>query len=247
MSNALGTPPGSDPVERFLNRISSFETLEPDARDALWRAMTRGPLLPPLQQLHPDPLQDVSVLLSGWMCHFRLLDNGRRQVTSVVLPGDFVDFGFLSGASAPLQCVTMAPSQLGRIRVRQFMELAEEYPTIMRAILRASAIDAAISHERIISLGVRTATERLSHFLCELWYRLSAVGLVSTDGSYELPMTQSELGAVLGLSTVHVNRTIQVLRKSGAVRLQGGKVWIGDLGHLTTLAGFDPAFLGIPN
>lgn len=245
MSSVSGTPLGSDPVERFLNRLSTLETLEADARDALWRAVSRGSLLTPLQQLHPEPSQDVSFLLSGWMCHFRLLDNGRRQVTSVVLPGDFVDFGFLAGASAPLQCVTMAPSQVGRIRARQFMDMAETYPSIMCAVLRAAAADAAISHERIISLGVRTATERLSHFLCELWYRLAAVGLVSAEGSYELPMTQSELGAVLGLSTVHINRTVQVLRKSGAVRLQGGKVWIGDLDHLATLAGFDPAFLGV--
>jgi CRP-like cAMP-binding protein len=243
VSSASGTLLGNDPVERFLHRLSLFEPLDTEARDGLKRAIVRGPLIPSMHPLFPDLLQDVPILLSGWACHVRLLDNGRRQITSMIVPGDLVDFGFLTGQAAERQCVTTAPSQLGRIRLRHFNELAEQFPAIQRAALRAAATDAAVSRERIISLGARTATERLSYLLCELWYRLSAVGLIAADGSYDLPMTQSELGAALGLSTVHVNRTVQGLRKSGTISLQGGKVWITELDQLAAMAGFDPSYL----
>ncbi|NGP18500.1 Crp/Fnr family transcriptional regulator [Devosia aurantiaca] len=245
MSNFAGTLLGNDPVERFLHRLSLFEPLDAEARDAVRRSINRGPLIPPLQELQPDALQDVSVLLSGWICHFRLLGNGRRQITTLVVPGDFVDFGFLVGTVSSLQCVTTAHSQIGRIRTRAFGKLALQFPALLRASQRAAAVDAAIGRERIISLGVRTAAERLASILCELWFRLSAIGLTSAEGSYDLPMTQAELGAAVGLSTVHVNRTLQSLRRTGAISLQSGKVWIRDLEKLTALAGFDPAYLSL--
>ncbi len=243
MSSVPGTLLGNDPVERFIHRLSIFEPLETEAREALRRAVVRGPLIVPMQELHEEVLQDVAILLSGWACHVRLLDNGRRQITSIAVPGDFIDFGFLTGNAQPLQCVVTAPSQLGRIKPRQFQELADTFPAVLRACLRAAATEAAIGRERIISLGVRTATERLSYFLCELWFRLSAVGLVGPEESFDLPMTQADLGAALGLSTVHVNRTVQVLRKSGAITLQSGKVSIRDLSQLRQLAAFDPSYL----
>jgi CRP-like cAMP-binding protein len=243
VSSLSGTPLGTDPVERFIRRLSNFEPLDPEAVATLRRTIIRGTLLAPMQDIHGEQLQDVSILLSGWVCQFRLLDNGRRQITSIVVPGDFVDFGFLTGNPAQSPCVATAPSQLGRIRLRQFAELSEQFPSVMRASLRAAATDAAIGRERITTLGVRTATERLAYLLCELWYRLAAVGLISAEDSFDLPMTQAELGAVLGLSTVHVNRTVQVLRKSGAVAMQSGKVWMRDLKQLETVAGFDRTYL----
>lgn len=243
LTSVTSAPPGTDPVERFLHRLAKFEPLEPDARDALRRVIQRGPLVPPYQELHGEAVPDVPILLSGWVCHFQMLGNGRRQVTSLVVPGDFAAFGFLTGNGADIQYVTTAPSQFGRVRLRQFNDLAEQFPSIMRAALRAAATETAIGRERLISLGLRTAIERLSHLLCELWCRLSVVGLVGPDDSYQLPMTQSELGAALGLSTVHVNRTLQTLRKRGTISLQGGKVHIHDLRHLMALSSFDAGYL----
>lgn len=234
---------GNDPVERFLHRLDKFEPLDPDARNALRRAVQRGSLVSADQELPIETNPDVAIVLSGWICQFRLLNNGRRQITSIMVPGDFVDFGFLTGRRSYTQCVATAPSQMGRIPIRQFTDLTEQYPAILRAALHASAIDAAISRERVISLGLLSALERVSHLLCEFFYRLAAVGLVMSENSYDLPMTQAELGAALGLSTVHVNRTIQTLRKRSVITMHGGRVWIHDLRQLAGLAGFDPGYL----
>lgn len=243
MTSVLSAPPGTDPVERFLHRLSSYDLLEAEALNALRRTITRGPLVAPNMEIPVELVPDALILLSGWACHHQTLGNGKRQVTSLVVPGDFVAFGFLTGNGADIQCVTTAPSQFGRIKARQFGDLAEQYPGVMRATLRAAAVDAAISRERLISLGLRTAAERLSHLFCELWYRLSAAGLVGPDDSFQLPMTQAELGAALGLSTVHVNRMLQTLRRRGIIGLQAGKVHILDLGYLKEFSSFDAGYL----
>lgn len=243
MVSVTGPLYGNDPIERFIHRLDKLEPLDPEARSAVRRVVQRGPLVAAAQELQGDAMSDVSIVLSGWLCHFRLLDNGRRQITAIMLPGDFADFGFLTGRTAQTQFVATAPSQLGRIRNRHFAELSEQYPPLMRAALHAASIDTAISREQVISLGVRSAIERVSHLFCEFYHRLAAVGLIINDNGYDLPMTQSDLGAALGLSTVHVNRTIQALRKRGIITMQGGKVWIHDLRYLMGLAGFDPGYL----
>lgn len=243
MTSVLSAPPGTDPVERVLHRLAHFAPLEAEARDALRRAIQRGPLVPPYQEMPVEAVPDAIVLLSGWACHYQTLGNGKRQITSLVVPGDFVAFGFLTGNGADIQYVTTAPSQFGRIRARQFAELAELYPSVMRATLKAAAMDTAIGRERLISLGLRSAIERLAHLFCELWHRLSIMGMVGPDNSFVLPMTQSELGAALGLSTVHVNRMLQTLRKRGIIGLQAGRVHIYNLNALIDLSSFDAGYL----
>lgn len=243
MISVSGSFHGNDPFERFLHRQDQFSPLDGEARAALRRAVTRGPLVSSEQELHIEASPDVTIVLSGWVCHFRLLDNGRRQITSIMVPGDFADFGFLSGRTTHTQFVASSRSQLGRIRLRHFAELSERHPNIMKAALHASAAEAAISRERVITLGVRSALERVAHLLCEFHYRLTAVDLVSSGGTYDLPMTQAELGDALGLSTVHVNRTVQVLRRRGIISMQNGKTTIHDLRELSELAGFDPSYL----
>lgn len=243
MTSGLGASLGTDPVERFLQRLNKVEPLESDAREALRRSILRGPLIPAYQEFHGEAAPDVVILLSGWACHFQTLGNGKRQISTLVVPGDFVAFDFLTGNGADIQYVTTAPTQFGRIRARQYCDLIAQYPQVVRATLKVAAVETAIGRERLISLGLRTAIERLAHLLCELWNRLSAVGLVAPDDSFHLHMTQSELGAALGLSTVHVNRTLQTLRKRGIISLQAGKVHIHDLNYLMTLSSFDAGYL----
>ena len=93
-----------------------------------------------------------------------------------------------------------------------------------------------------VSLGRRSATERLAHFFCEVMIRLRAVGL--TNGSQcELPLTQADLADALGLSTVHVNRTLQDLRATGWVDCRSGRLTISNEQALRTFALFDPTYL----
>jgi CRP-like cAMP-binding protein len=93
-----------------------------------------------------------------------------------------------------------------------------------------------------LSLGRRTAIAKVSALLCELRLRLQVVDLANAQG-FDLPLTQTDLAECLGLTNVHVNRTVRELREQGVVAIQGGRVTILDLPMLERIAEFDPTYL----
>jgi CRP-like cAMP-binding protein len=103
-------------------------------------------------------------------------------------------------------------------------------------------LDAAIHREWELSLGRRQALSRMAHLFCELQVRLEFVGLTETM-SYEFPINQTELGECLGLTSVHVNRTLQQLRDLGHCEFRNGRVTINNFPALEALAEFDSCYL----
>ncbi len=106
------------------------------------------------------------------------------------------------------------------------------------------AVDAAIHRQWLVSMGRRSAFEHTAHLFCELLLRLRVVGL-TTDDSFQLPLTQAELSDTLGLSAVHVNRVVQELRKQGLITWHGETLVIKDWSRLQEIAEFDPTFLSL--
>ena len=235
----------TDPTRQLARRFARLEALSPGEVDTLCRLVRRIARIPAYEEVAKEAGREVSVLLSGIACQVRLLGSGRRQITSLIVPGDICDYGFLTGDAAQGTIMALTPSHVGRIAIGSLTELCDHYPRMMRAVLRGAATVGAISQERVISLGLRTALERVAHLLCEMHARLDAVGLVSDGNSYDLPLTQAELGEALGLSTVHINRTLQVLRRNGTITMRNGVVAIDDLEGLRREGGFDPAYLGL--
>jgi len=103
-------------------------------------------------------------------------------------------------------------------------------------------IDGSIHREWTVSLGRRTALSRMAHLFCEILERLKVVGLADND-SYDFPLTQQELGECLGLTAVHVNRTLQGLRRQGLIQVENRRATILDLPGLQSLGEFDPDYL----
>ena len=125
---------------------------------------------------------------------------------------------------------------------RKVAQIIERFPRLARAFWFSTNIHAAITRELALSLGQRTALARMAHLFCELRYRLDLVGRTRTDG-YELPLTQRELSECLGMTVVHVNRTLQALRGSGLVEFENRRVSILDRRGLEGVAEFDPSYL----
>jgi CRP-like cAMP-binding protein len=121
-------------------------------------------------------------------------------------------------------------------------ELTEDFPHLARIYWLMTNIDAAIQREWTLSMGRRSAIARMAHLFCELDVRLAIVGLAENH-SYDFPLTQVEIGECLGLTSVHVNRTLQELRRRGLLELQARRLQIYDLTALKNLADFDPAYL----
>ena len=138
--------------------------------------------------------------------------------------------------------MSLGPAAVGRIDLGQLSALGDKLPNVVLAMMRGASMEQACSRELVISLGARDALQRMAHCLCELYTRLNVVGLVDA-GRFEFALTQAELGEALGLSTVHVNRTIQQLRKQKLISMSQGSVHILDFAGLAGLAGFEGRYL----
>jgi CRP-like cAMP-binding protein len=138
----------------------------------------------------------------------------------------------------------MEECKIVKVPHAKLKEITERYPRLTRALWWDTALDAAIHREWMISMGRRNAYERVGHLLCELLFRLGSVELVEGN-SYDLPATQADLADVFGLSTVHVNRVLQRLRREGLIIFKGKTVTIPDPERLMSVVGFAPAYLDV--
>jgi CRP-like cAMP-binding protein len=182
------------------------------------------------------------LLLDGYGCRYRLLGDGRRQITAILVPGDLCDLEAVMRGRADYGVATFTHCVLGEISAEHVNDVDEIDPVLRRILWRQLLRDEAIAQEWMVVLGRRTARERLAHLLCELRERMRAVGL-GQDDSYGFDLTQSDLADMLGLSVVHVNRTLQDLRHKGLVEFRSKLLRIIDPAALANMAGFDPAYL----
>ncbi|MFC0385366.1 Crp/Fnr family transcriptional regulator [Muricoccus vinaceus] len=189
-----------------------------------------------------DRPQTLNLILSGWACRYKHLEDGRRQIISFCLPGDVCDSHLFLVRQMDHSVGSLTPVTFAQIPRRRIEEIAAKYPRIIQALWWDSLVNAAIQREWIVSLGQRDAMERMAHLLCEIFIRLRAVGL--TDGhACDLPLTQAGLADAMGLSVVHVNRTLQELRSTKLIALKGRTLTIPDLRALQDAAQFNPNYL----
>ena len=120
------------------------------------------------------------------------------------------------------------------------------FPKITRALWRESLIDAAIAREWLTGLGRRDAYARVAHLICEQYHRMKAVGLAQ-KGMLEFPVRQAEIADALGLSTVHVNRTMKSLSRDRLISYLNQSITILNWQALQMVGQFDPAWLHSPD
>jgi CRP-like cAMP-binding protein len=178
------------------------------------------------------------LILDGWAMRYKELDEGRRQILAFLLPGDLC----LNLPDVPASHCICALTDLryGAIPLRRLDERAgSAYLAGMmwRKQLAASAIQL-----EWIANGGRPAYEATAHLLCELFARAQAAGLAEGN-SCEIPATQFDLACALGLTTVHVNRTLQQLRREGLIELRARRLVVLDSRGLREAAQFDRTYL----
>lgn len=188
------------------------------------------------------PLDESTLLLDGMMCRYKDLKSGVRQITEVHVAGDFADLHSFTLKRLDHNVSALTACRVAMVPHARIREISEKHPHLARVYWFSTNLDAAIHREWALSLGRRSALARMAHLFCELHVRLGIVGL--TDGlSYDLPLTQAQLGECLGLTPVHVNRMLQELRALGPVEFRRSRVTINDWAALTALAEFDPSYL----
>lgn len=239
--------PSSGWGDLWLRRLLEVAPLSEAAQEAVRRALQQVRQFGPREHVMRDGGRDsgVRVVLSGLACRYKHLPDGRRQITAFIIPGDVCDFGFLSDSPVAQGVITLSSSTIGIVDLDRLNAMVSAHPEVMTAILRCAAIEQNATQELLVSLGGRNALHRVGHLICEMHYRLNRAGLVRPGGVFELPLTQSELGEALGLSTVHVNRTLQMLRRLGLATWRDRIVTLPDPQGLATLCSFEPGYLQI--
>jgi len=184
----------------------------------------------------------VHLLLEGWACRYKLTGNGSRQIPTLLLPGDICDIDAILFDRLDYGVATLTPCRVAVLPRARVLELSARYPRIGAALWWLTMVENSTLTEWVLCLGRRSADQHLAHLFCELLVRLAAVGMAENNG-YALPLTQEQLADALGLTSVHVNRTLQQLRKAGLVELDRGRLRILEWEAIKRRAGFDPAYL----
>lgn len=189
-----------------------------------------------------DEPHSFYLILDGWACQYRTLEDGRRQIVDFAVPGDLCDLNLFILDRVDNSIAAITDLSFAEISREALQRVVTTCPNITTALWWQELVGKSIHREWIVNLGQRSAEERIAHLFCEMFLRLESVG--HTDGfSCGFPPTQTDIADATGLTPVHVNRTIQELRRSGLVELDRQRLTIPDLAALQQVALFNPDYL----
>lgn len=189
-----------------------------------------------------DTPHHVKLIVDGWAFRYKMLPDGRRQIVSFLLPGDLCDLNVFLLDEMDHSIGALTPVTYAEMPRDLIERMCDHRPAISRALWLESLVVAAIQREWTVSLGQRTARERIAHLFCEIFERLDTVDLAEDDRC-EMPLTQIDLGEATGMTAVHVNRTLQELRREGLIVLNNRILTIPDRHALQRVAMFNPSYL----
>ena len=231
-------------IDKLITKLGRYRPLEPTEETALRemvgpvRSFRRGDVMVRAR----EPNRHSIILLSGLVHRFKTLADGRRQSLELSIPGDFVDLHSFTMKRIDHDIACLRDCRVALVPHDRIEAATARLPSLGRILWLSTMIDAAIHRELIVSLGVRSAVQRMAHLLCEMAHRYETVGLGNRSG-YDLPMTQQDLAEVVGLSVVHANRTLRELRERGLATLRSQRVAIQNWDGLAQLGEFDPFYL----
>lgn len=237
------SPQRSTQATLLGTRLAASPFLSSEERHALESAM-----LPPRSIAANTDLSrqgelagHVEILIEGWGCRYKTTRDGHRQIVALLIPGDPANLDSFLFTRLDYAVRTLTAAKVLTIPRDRFLALAAQYSGIAKTLAWLAMAENAILSEWALCLGRLSARQRLAHLLCEISARLGCANEV--ESSFELPLTQEQIADVLGLTAVHVNRTIQHLRAEGLIEAKGRAMTITDMNALRRIAEFDPAYL----
>lgn len=184
-------------------------------------------------------LDELYTVMEGWLYLAKLLEDGRRQITQIALPGDFI--GYQANLARPMD---HSAHSLTEVRLcvfprDSFLDFIRAHPELAIRLTWMIANYGELGRDRLLSVGRQTALERVAHFLLELFYRVRLRDPEPLGSSIDMPLTQEHIGDALGLTAVHVNRMLRELRERNLVRVASQTLTVVNPDGLAEIAGFD--------
>lgn len=232
----------------FIKSLQAAVALAADEIQALISIIKPGRHVP----RHHDIVQEGSspdcctLIVSGLACRYKILPEGGRQIHGFKIPGDVPDlYSFILGQTDHA-IGALTNCEVAVISHSELQQILRSFPNISRALWRESLIDASIMREWLTSLGRRDARARTAHLICEQYFRMKAVGLAA-NGVLQFLVTQSDIADAVGISTVHVNRTLKALSRERLITYHNHSIAILDWQALQRAGQFDPSYLHWPD
>ena len=236
MTSRLTPRSGHRPPEAAIRRLLALGDLSDSELDLLRGLGDRREQRTPGEEIAPEGPDAIrpQLIVSGWACRERVLADGRRQIINVLLPGDGIGLRRHPGGELAAVRALTALETIDASCVAEAV-CAGRAPGIAGALEAAENLEHLLLLDQLVRLGRQTAYERVAHFLLELQRRLEVVQLGDRQ-RFPMPLTQEILADALGLSIVHVNRTLQQLRREGLIELHSGVAILLDRDRLADIA-----------
>jgi CRP-like cAMP-binding protein len=234
----------SNHLDPFIEKIEVRDRLTEDERAAL-RALPQKLVRTAARTRiveEGEKTVNCAMVLEGMVYRTKTSPSGRRQIISFHVPGDMVDLHTVLFKFADHTIETVRHAAVVLVPHEAILRLAEDKPAVGRAFWYDTLLDASIQREALLNVGRRDARSRVAHLFCELAVRLKRAGLV-TEGAFELPLTQTDLADALGLTAIHMNRTLSKFRQEGLVAIDNRAISILDWQALKAIGEFDATYL----
>lgn len=187
-----------------------------------------------------DSPHSLHVVLSGWVQKYRQLADGRRQILGFFLPGQICDLDLFTVMRTASSLAAVNRATVAAIGRDEASHLLAACPHLPQVLSWSEIVASAIQSEWMTSIGQRNALERVAHLFCELYVRQHAG---KRGGECDFPLTQSQMADATGITPVHINRTIQHLRRRAGIELAERRLLVPDFPVLAAIGGFDPHYL----
>ena len=236
--------PDQHAMAMLIRKLGSIAILSEAEREAIQSLPVRTHILGARQDIvrDGDKPAHCCLILDGWVCRYKLLREGKRQIFSFHIPGDIPDLQGLLIHTMDHSLATVTKATVAFIPHESLRTLAAEFPKIGALLWRDTLIDAGIFREWMTGMGRRSAFERIGHLFCEMYLKLQAVGLAE-GYRCPLPLTQVDLADALGLTSVHVNRVLREMRGKTLITLRNQTLVIQAWDELLLVSEFDPMYL----
>lgn len=232
------------PMAVMVRRLGGRFELSRDATDAILALPYTIRDFSPGQYILRDGDRALmsSFLVNGFVFRQKVVADGGRQIVAIHMMGDFIDLQHIMLDRADHHIQALTPATLVQFPSDQLLALGFRFPEIGKALWLESLIEAATFREWVVNVGRRNARARTAHLLCELAARREAAGL-GPRGNYELPMSQEQLADALGLTSVHINRTLKSLEADGLIRRHKRALTVADWVGLKRVGDFSADYL----
>jgi len=178
----------------------------------------------------------------GWLARYKILHRGSRQIMDFILPGQIFGLPACVFRHAPYSVLAVTEASVSAIPFDVIDNVFERDPALAKALFWSAVQETAILGEHLVDAGRRSAYERISHLLLELFVRLNRTRGAG-EVTFSIPLTQELIADALGLTTVHVNRTLRALREDRLIAVDRRSVRLLNFEALSLMSDFEKSYL----